>query len=71
MDQKGNYMRRVFELFLWLAAVAGVPFLIGVAHAGQVAAPETLMANEHVGHMVQGDVLMVDRELAKVVIKHR
>lgn len=64
-------MSRVFELFLWLAAVAGVPSLCGVAHAGEVVVLETPMANEHVGDMVQGDVLNVDRDLAKVVIKHR
>ncbi len=29
------------------------------------------MANEYAGEMVQGDVLKVDRDLAKVVIKHR
>lgn len=65
------YMRRMFGLFLWLAAVAGVPSLGGVAHAGNVAALETPVANEHAGDMVQGDVLKVDRDLAKVVIKHR
>lgn len=64
-------MRRMFELFLWLAAVAGVPSLTGAAHAREVAVPETLMVSEHAGDMVQGDVLKVDRDLAKVVIKHR
>ncbi len=64
-------MRRMFELFLWLAAAVGVHTLSGVANAEEDAAPETLMANERVGDMIQGDVLKVDRDLAKVVIKHR
>jgi len=67
---KDIYMRRMFELFLWLAAVASVPSLSVMARAGEVAAPDTLMANEHAGDMIQGDVLKVDRDLAKVVIKH-
>lgn len=60
----------MFELFLWLAAVAGAPSLGGMAYAAEVAAPDTLMANERVDAMIQGDVLKVDRDLAKVVIKH-
>jgi Cu(I)/Ag(I) efflux system protein CusF len=68
---KGIYMRRMFELFLWLAVVAGVPSLNGMAYAGEVAAPGALMANEHAGDMIHGDVLKVDRDLAKVIIKHR
>ena len=63
-------MRRVFKLFLWLAAVAGVPSLDGVAYAGEVAALESPVANEFAGDMVQGVVLKVDPYLAKVVIKH-
>lgn len=68
---KDNYMRRVFKLFLWLTAIAGVPSLSAVAHAGEVVVPKTLMAKEQAGDMVQGDVLKVIRDLAKVVIKHR
>jgi len=64
-------MRRVFEVFLWLAAVAGLPSLGAVAHAREVAAPQTSMASAHADDMVQGDVLKVDRDLSKVVIRHR
>lgn len=64
-------MRRMVELFLLLTAVAGVPALSGAAYAREVAAPDALMANEHAGDMIQGDVLKVDRDLAKVIIKHR
>lgn len=67
---KDNDMRRVFELFLWLAAAACVPFMSGEAYAGEAVGPPSPVTKEHADDMVEGEVLKVDRDFARVIIKH-
>lgn len=64
-------MRRIANFSLSFAIVVAVSIVSGMSYGKEGALPVAFAVDGRPGGMVQGEVLKVDYDLAKVIIKHQ
>jgi len=70
-------MRRLPVFLLSLAAMVGIPFISSMAHSEDaslqvtIAAKATEPSKEQLSGMVKGQVLRVDNDMSRILIKHQ